>query len=265
MKTLYTERLILRDWMMTDAEDLYQYAKSPVVGPLAGWQPHASFSDTLEYLEHTIENGDTYALVYKENGRVVGSVGLHRDALRSAKIASRTVGYVLHEEYWGRGIMTEAVREVIRYAFSELGMQVLSVQHAPDNARSFRVIEKCGFVYEGTLRMAVQMPDGSVSDRRTYSLTAAEWAAGEEREKKHYRFYQNRRCEYFPCHKTERPDAFSCQFCYCPLYLLGEDCGGRFTIRSNGVKDCSQCLLPHHDYDRIVRTLSEKVYHTCGG
>lgn len=265
MKTLYTERLILRDWTMDDAEDLYEYASNPHVGPAAGWEPHGSFQVSLEYLESAIESGDTYAVELKENRKVIGSVGVHRDKLRSPHVASRTIGYVLDEEYWGHGLMTEAVTEVMRHAFEDLGMQILSIQHFPDNERSRRVIQKCGFVYEGTIRMEGLDFDGRPRDALTYSVTPAEWADTGTREKAYYRFYQNRSCEYFPCHRTGRPDKFSCQFCYCPLYLLGTDCGGNFRILDNGVKDCSDCLIPHCDYDRIVATLAEKVCRPCGG
>lgn len=61
----------------------------------------------------------------------------------------------------------------------------------------------------------------------------------------HYDFFQNRECEYFPCHPGADPDTFSCIFCYCPLYALGEDCGGNFRYNAKGVKDCSRCLVPH--------------------
>lgn len=61
----------------------------------------------------------------------------------------------------------------------------------------------------------------------------------------HYDFFQNKQCEYFPCHKTEHPDEFSCLFCYCPLYALGKNCGGNFSFTTEGIKDCSKCLLPH--------------------
>lgn len=64
-------------------------------------------------------------------------------------------------------------------------------------------------------------------------------------EGKHYSFYKNQECEYFPCHKTERPEDFNCLFCYCPLYVLGRNCGGNFAYRENGIKDCTNCLLPH--------------------
>lgn len=58
-------------------------------------------------------------------------------------------------------------------------------------------------------------------------------------------FFQNKACEYFPCHKGADPDTFSCLFCYCPLYALGDQCGGSFTYTENGIKDCSNCLRPH--------------------
>ncbi len=61
----------------------------------------------------------------------------------------------------------------------------------------------------------------------------------------HYNFNQNKACEYFPCHKTEDPENFSCLFCYCPLYALGEECGGHFKYTAKGIKDCSDCLIPH--------------------
>ena len=61
----------------------------------------------------------------------------------------------------------------------------------------------------------------------------------------HYDFFQNRDCEYFPCHAGADKDTFSCLFCYCPLYCLGDGCGGNFQYLSNGIKDCSGCLIPH--------------------
>ena len=69
----------------------------------------------------------------------------------------------------------------------------------------------------------------------------------------HYKFFSNRECEYFPCHKTERPEDFNCLFCYCPLYALGDRCGGNFHYIQGGIKDCSECRFPHkrENYDRI--------------
>ncbi len=76
---------------------------------------------------------------------------------------------------------------------------------------------------------------------------------------KHYSFFQNRDCEYFPCHKTDCPEDFNCLFCYCPLYALGESCGGGFRYGEKGIKDCTECLFPHRreNYPRIVERFRE--------
>ncbi len=78
-------------------------------------------------------------------------------------------------------------------------------------------------------------------------------------EGKHYAFFQNTACEFFPCHKTGHPEKFSCLFCYCPLYALGPRCGGNFTYNEKGIKDCSGCLFPHRpeNYGRVTARFSE--------
>ena len=76
----------------------------------------------------------------------------------------------------------------------------------------------------------------------------------------HFKFTQHRTCEFFPCHKTEKPEEFNCLFCYCPLYALGENCGGNFHYLENGVKDCSECMVPHvkgKGYDLVMSKFSE--------
>ena len=62
---------------------------------------------------------------------------------------------------------------------------------------------------------------------------------------KHYQFFQNKECEFFPCHTGVAEQDFNCLFCYCPLYALGERCGGGFRYTKSGVKNCSDCTLPH--------------------
>lgn len=77
----------------------------------------------------------------------------------------------------------------------------------------------------------------------------------------HYDFFQNRECEYFPCHPGADPEKFSCLFCYCPLYALGDRCGGSFTHTENGTKDCSHCLRPHlrENYGAICAGVAEVI------
>lgn len=69
-----------------------------------------------------------------------------------------------------------------------------------------------------------------------------------------YKFFSNTRCDFFPCHPIEDESKFNCMFCYCPLYALGEACGGDFVYLENGIKDCSGCMVPHKwdSYDYIT-------------
>ena len=74
-----------------------------------------------------------------------------------------------------------------------------------------------------------------------------------------YDFFQNVECEYFPCHQGLEKDQFNCLFCYCPLYALGEKCGGNFVYTPQGIKDCSQCLRPHRreSYQSILNQMDK--------
>ncbi len=75
-----------------------------------------------------------------------------------------------------------------------------------------------------------------------------------------YKFVQNKACEYFPCHRTERPEQFNCLFCFCPLYMLKEECGGHFKY-THGTKDCSDCLVPHgpQGYDHVMSKMKQVI------
>lgn len=170
MKILETNRLILRPFALTDLDDLYEYAKSENVGPNAGWPPHESKDTSLEILNSFIDGNQIRAIVLKENNKVIGSIGVHKDYKREI-IGCRMIGYVLSEDYWGKGIMPEGVKAVIKHLFEEENLQVVSCYHFPFNTQSKRVIEKCGFVYEGTIRCASEMYDGSISDDVCYSIT----------------------------------------------------------------------------------------------
>lgn len=174
MRMLETERLILRKWTMNDLDDFYEYCKSPLVGPNAGWMPHMNKLDSKEILKKLIEDNETWAIVYKENNKVIGSIGLHKDEKRSG-VHSKMMGYVLSDEYWGRGIMTEAAKIAIKYAFEDINIDVLSVYHYPFNKRSENVIKKCGFIYEGILRKASVIFDGSIQDNVCYSMVREDY------------------------------------------------------------------------------------------
>jgi [ribosomal protein S5]-alanine N-acetyltransferase len=178
MKTLETERLILRPWRESDLDDFYEYGKDPEVGPNAGWKPHDSKEESLGILRSFVRGDEVRAIELKENGKAVGSLGLHPDRLRHEGMGSgREIGYVLSRDYWGRGLMTEAVRRAISFAFEEAGLDYVSCAHFPFNARSKRVIEKCGFRYEKYLAANCADYAGTKQDEVCYILTRDEYFA----------------------------------------------------------------------------------------
>lgn len=175
MKSIETERLILRGWTIEDTDDLYDYAKNPNVGPHGGWKPHESKTESLEIIQSLfLSKYDCWAIVFKENGRVIGSIAYEAD-VRRPEIDCKELGYAMGEDYWGKGIMTEAARAVIRYGFEEMKLNRIAIYRNPLNQRSGRVIDKCGFLYEGTLRGAYKIYDGTIRDVACYSMTKEEY------------------------------------------------------------------------------------------
>lgn len=175
MKAMETGRLLLRPFRRNDLDDFYEYARNPNVGPNAGWAPHQSREESERILKTFIEGDEVLAIVWKANSKVIGSIGLHDDNIRRNTEDVKMLGYVLSEDYWGRGITTEAAKAVIAYAFEELGLAMVTVHHYDNNLRSGRVIDKCGFHYEGKLRRAVKLFNGNIHDLLCYSMTREEW------------------------------------------------------------------------------------------
>ena len=178
MKTLETNRLILRQWKLEDLEDFYEYAKDPEVGPSAGWKPHENKDFTLTILKSFIEKKEVWAIVDKESGKVIGSLGRHDDSKRRG-VNSKMIGYVLSKNCWGKGLMVEAVKRVLKYLFTETEVKVISCYHYPFNSRSKRVIEKSGFKFEGILRKASTHFSGEVYDDYCYSILKEEFQDSE--------------------------------------------------------------------------------------
>ena len=176
MRRLETERLFLDKWTTSeeDIKGLYEYAKNPDVGPNAGWKPHASEEESREIIEELFIPHDVWAIREKASGKVIGSIGLEPDKRRE-NVNSREMGYSLAKDSWGKGYMTEAAGAVIDYAFEELDLVVLAICTGPDNKRSQRVIEKCGFKFEGIQRKGYHIYDGTDRDNLVYSMLREEW------------------------------------------------------------------------------------------
>lgn len=144
---LKTERLTLRPWRQEDLEDFFAYASVDGVGQMAGWTPHKNMEESQSILNGFIEQKRTFALEFE--GKVIGSLGIERyNEEQFPELADkkcREIGYVLSKDYWGRGLMPEAVREVVRYLFEDVGLDVILCGRFLSNRQSQRVQEKCGF------------------------------------------------------------------------------------------------------------------------
>ena len=144
-----TERLILRPWQDSDAEALYTYASDPAVGPPAGWPPHTSVENSREIIKGVLSERETYAICLK-SGKPVGSIGLRLNG--STDMTDRDdeceLGYWIGKPFWGQGLVPEAARALLRYAFEQLGMRAVWCGYYEGNDKSRRVQEKLGFVYQ---------------------------------------------------------------------------------------------------------------------
>lgn len=149
---LETKRLVLRPWEGEDAEELYRYACDPAVGPIAGWAPHTSVENSLEIIHGVLSEPETYAVVLKGTGKPVGSVGIMRAGQGSAPMSDTEaeIGYWIGVPYWGQGLIPEAVNELLRRCFEDLGCTAVWCGYFDGNEKSKRVQEKCGFIYHHT-------------------------------------------------------------------------------------------------------------------
>lgn len=171
---LTTQRLLLRPFVEEDAPAVFSYSRNPLLGHDAGWPPHRSIEDSLSFITHIASQDHVWALVELTSEAVIGSIGLVSDDARSYE-GARALGYALSEQWWGNGLMTEAAFRVIRFGFEELGLTLISCTHYVWNNRSKRVIEKCGFKFEGIRRQAEKTPSGTVEDFACYSLLSVEF------------------------------------------------------------------------------------------
>ena len=161
-KIIETERLVLRPFKWDDLDDFFTYASVEGVGEMAGWRHHENKDKSKEILTRFIDEDKTFAVCLKENGRVVGSLGVEfygaEDKLTEFDgYKGREIGYVLARDQWGKGLMAEAVKAVINYLFDEKDLDFLTCGYYDFNNQSRRVQEKCGFKPYRKLNMETRM------------------------------------------------------------------------------------------------------------
>lgn len=148
---LKTKNLTLRPWREDDAECLYNLAKNPKIGPIAGWPPHNSVEDSLNIIKTVFSKKETYAII--KDDVPIGCVGLlfHPDTNHWWGDESAELGYWIGEKYWGHGFAVEASKIVIQRAFDDLDVKQIYASYNCENSQSKRVLEKLGFKYYAQL------------------------------------------------------------------------------------------------------------------
>lgn len=150
--TLETKRLILRAFQIEDLENFFDYARVPGVGEAAGWLHHKSIEDTKKVAEMFIKEKNIFSLVDKDMGKMIGTLGLHEPdgkmpELVYEKFKKKNIvelGFVLSNEYWGKGLMPEAVSAVLKYLFENTDAEFVMAGYFVNNERSMRTQEKVG-------------------------------------------------------------------------------------------------------------------------
>lgn len=156
---LKTERLVLREWKESDLQDFFEYCSVEGVGEMAGWAHHENIEKSKQILDLFIKEKKTFCIELE--GKAIGSVGIEKynekEFPEYDNLKGREVGFVLSKDYWGRGIMPEAVKGVLAYCFDTLGCDFVACGHFEWNGQSRRVQEKCGFHYVKTIDYTTRM------------------------------------------------------------------------------------------------------------
>ena len=157
--TLETDRLILRGMRVSDAADMYAYARRPSVTEYLTWDPHTSESMTREYLTYVgqrYRTGDFYdwSVICRADGHMIGTCGF---TSFNCPADSGEIGYVLNPDYQGQGLATEAVRRVLDFGFTELGLHRIEAHFMEGNDTSLRLMERVGMTLEGYARESMRI------------------------------------------------------------------------------------------------------------
>lgn len=174
-----TQRLILRRWNESDAENVFKYASCPDIGPAAGWPPHKNIEESLYVIQNVLNGEESYAICLKSDNKAIGAIELklkgHTDM--ADRDDECELGFWLGKPFWGQGIMSEAVRGIIQYAFEKRGMNKIWAGYYDGNERSMHVQKRCGFKHQWTKE---NMDVPLLNEKRTVHanlLTKEDWQA----------------------------------------------------------------------------------------
>ena len=168
MIRLNTQRLLLRELSTSDVSDVFEYCKIPNVVNMVGMRLHTSIEVTNKYITHELKKNETYAIVLKENRKLIGTVSLRRQENES-KLDIRLLSCVINPKFWGNGYAPEAIKALLKQAFEVECIHKVLGGHYSFNQQSAALNKKLGFVYEGTLREVI-LHNGDLVDAIQYSM-----------------------------------------------------------------------------------------------
>jgi len=173
---LETERLILRKLTPQDERDVFEYASDDEVTKYVTWETHKTIDDTRNFISFTLERYERdeageWGIVLKENSKLIGTIGIPGYSIKDRRAE---IGYVLSRKYWGQGIMPEALRQVLKFAFEEMGLNRIECYHALGNEKSGRVMQKVGMSFEGIARERLYAKN-RYWDNKQYAILKSDW------------------------------------------------------------------------------------------
>lgn len=176
LPTLETERLILRKILYSDKDGIYDYAKNPNVAKFLLWDAHRSEFETIEFLNliysaYNKNDAAPWGIQLKDDNKIIGTVGFVSWDKENKECE---IGFALAEEFWNKGIVTEAVNEVLRFGFDQMKLERIISQCSPENIGSSRVLEKSGLNFDGIIEKKL-MVKGKPTDMKTYSINREDY------------------------------------------------------------------------------------------
>lgn len=174
-----TERLIIREWQERDAEDLYNVAKDNEVALPCGWLAHKNIEDSLDIIKNLFQKDPyTYAVCLKENNIAIGCIAIipQQQSRLNLKYENEIeMGCWIGKEFWGRGLMLEAMKELIKFSFEDLKMDKIYCGYSDGNLKSKKLQEKCGFIHLYTEEARLYRTLNEIRKAHVNILTKEEW------------------------------------------------------------------------------------------
>lgn len=174
-----TKRLLLRPWKESDCTSLYEYAKDPRVGPMAGWPIHTSISNSQEIIQTILAKDESYAVCLQSDNKAIGSIGLMIGGSNhlSLPITQGEIGYWIGVPFWGQGYIPEAVHPILQHGFNDKILTSIWCGYYDGNTKSKRVQEKCGFLYHHTVENVACDAINEIRTEHFSCITKEHWDA----------------------------------------------------------------------------------------